>query len=977
MRRAVFTIIAKNYLAHARTLMESVRRYDPLTERFVVLVDESEDLFVAELEPFRVIRSMDLPIPSVRWFHFKYTVLELSTAVKPYAAQALFDGYGVDQLIYLDPDICVYHSLDEIFRRFEDGDILLTPHLTSPLDDGCRPDELDILRSGSFNLGFIGLQRSDATFALLDWWRQRLYERCVVSPEQGLFVDQRWIDLAPGLFPGVAIIRDPGWNVAYWNVHLRSVEFQDGRPYAGGRPLVFFHFSGFDPLRPETFSRHQNRLTMQELGPAATLAEEYASALLSNGFSECRGWRYTWAFFTDGTPIPDLARPVHHEDPHILSTIEDPFSDAGRERFTSVWNWPVAPSGSARPSLTRLALRVFSVRVDVQQTMPAVYGGDANRYREWFISSGAEEHGLPDCFVAPMQSPPREDYGALETARESEDSEDAAPSSGLLWLDVLILKLPGLQGLLMSRVASSELRNPHTLAAIEKYLGEPDGLNDAAEPLPRIAELILAARADVADACGGREQLDRIRFLTWLLSYGRREYGLPSGISASLRRAWKGRLATLSFKDALVARVRLWGLSLASRRHRNRAPYAPPRGLSALESRIGRNAGHPAARPPAAPAGGSDDLCREFGVNVVGYLHAEMGVGESARLACAALERTSVPFAARAVSTNGVHAERDRRVVESESLPYLFNLVHVNADLFPSAVGEGGAVHLAPRRTIGYWAWELEDFPPVFDDSFRCCREIWTPSEFCRRAIATRSPHPVLVMPHPIRPNIQQVFGRDYFSIDREKFVFVCMADLLSIAARKNPLGAVLAFRKAAMRMPNAELVVKVSNSSRDVGVMNELRAAAAAGQVRLIDRVLTREETDSLIGCADCFVSLHRSEGFGLAMAEAMALGKPVIATGYSGNVDFMDEESAFLVRYGRGEVPPGCEPYRAGSLWAEPDLDHAAEQFVRVYSQRESRESISAKGQALVRRRLDPATVGERMALRLHALRGFVDLS
>jgi glycosyltransferase involved in cell wall biosynthesis len=141
-------------------------------------------------------------------------------------------------------------------------------------------------------------------------------------------------------------------------------------------------------------------------------------------------------------------------------------------------------------------------------------------------------------------------------------------------------------------------------------------------------------------------------------------------------------------------------------------------------------------------------------------------------------------------------------------------------------------------------------------------------------------------------------------------------------------------------------------------------------GPVRVLEKALTRAEVDSLLQCADCFVSLHRSEGFGLAMAESMAIGKPVVATAYSGNMDFMDERSAFLVEYELGEVPAGCFPYRTGAPWAEPSTDHAAKQMLTVFADSVLRGRIAASGRRRVREQLDPAVVGERILARLRAM-------
>src|SRR5438034_2718545 len=157
MRVAACTIIAKNYLPFARVLMSSIRACSPDILRIVILADRPDGFFDPKREDFDIILSEDLSIPEPRWFHFKYTILELNTAVKPYALEFILERYGVDRLFFFDPDISVYGELDKLVTSLQDRSIVLTPHLTSPLIDDCRPTDLDILRSGSYNLGFLGI----------------------------------------------------------------------------------------------------------------------------------------------------------------------------------------------------------------------------------------------------------------------------------------------------------------------------------------------------------------------------------------------------------------------------------------------------------------------------------------------------------------------------------------------------------------------------------------------------------------------------------------------------------------------------------------------------------------------------------------------------------------------------------------------------------------------------------------------------
>ena len=944
MKRAVFTVIAKNYLAHARALMESVRLTAPDVERFVVLVDEPEGRFDPSREDFTVLQSKDLPLPSPAWFHFKYTILELSTAVKPFAARELIERHGIERLIYLDPDIYCYRSVDAIFERLDDANILLTPHLTDPIDDSYRPDEIDILRSGVHNLGFIAMRRSRSTEGFLEWWRARLRDKCVVSPDQGLFVDQRWIDLAPGLFDGVRIVRDPGWNAAYWNLHERPITFDGDVPEIRGSPLLFFHFSGFDPRRPQVFSKHQNRYMTRDLGEGAALVGDYKDALLRHGFSKCCDWPYTWSRFSDGEPFPDVIRPIAFTRPQISSQVDDPFSEQGKRAIAGEWNVAAtAPSGEPS-NISRIALRVWETTPGIRAEMPDVFGAHEEQYRKWFAGDGRVVHELPN---------------ALVEAEPSYASVDGVPEP--TWLTTLTARVPGLEQRLHRNGRAAPAWSPEYEEAIARKLAEPQPAPDWLAPPELVADCVLAARSDLQARARRDGRFDEGWYRAWLLTYGRREYRLPPALAAALEKSWGRFLASAPLMEGLKARGHRAALEVSARR--NAAPASP------LPRTEGVIAPHPVtARKPFRVKRAA--VARQFGVNLVGQFGTPSGIGEAARLSRSALEAAKVPLSLHTVPDDPNRRDGSRFALPSGSPRYAFDLVHANADRIEASVENALGPFHDPSVTIGFWFWELEEFPKRFDAGFRFCSEVWVASEFCRRSIGVRAPTPVIAMPLPVRSEIDARDGRDSFSIEPDRFVFLCMADMLSVPERKNPLGTVEAFLRAAPKMPGAELIVKLSNPCGNEAAMSALREAAAKGPVRIVDETLSRQRVDSLIACSDCMVSLHRSEGYGLVMAEAMTAGKPVIATAYSGNMDFMDSASAFLVDYDLGCVPPGCEPYRAGAIWAEPSMNSAAAQMEKVFTDPALRASVAKAGRRRVREQLHPVATGRRMLERLRIL-------
>lgn len=249
---AICTIISKNYLSFARVLTDSFLKHNEGGRVFVLLVDRIEGYFNPNEEAFELIAIEELKdeIPHFWRFCFQYTQLELNTAVKPYLLKYLLKKYNLKKLIYFDPDILITDSLDELSKLLNSHSILLTPHLTSPIEeDGCEPSEKGILTAGVYNLGFIALANTGISRGFLEWWKKRTYNDCLVAPERGFSIAQKWIDLVPGIFEGVYILREPGYNASYWNLYERKIQIEEENIYVNGKPLYFFHFSGYEPQK--------------------------------------------------------------------------------------------------------------------------------------------------------------------------------------------------------------------------------------------------------------------------------------------------------------------------------------------------------------------------------------------------------------------------------------------------------------------------------------------------------------------------------------------------------------------------------------------------------------------------------------------------------------------------------------------------------------------------------------------------------
>src|SRR5262249_606891 len=232
---------------------------------------------------------------------------------------------------------------------------------------------------------------------LLEFWREKSLRDFVSDVQRGLFTDQRWMDLIPGMFSDVTILRHEGYDVAYWNLPHRQVT-QNGKGFlVNGVPLVFFHFSGIDPLKPEVFSKHQNRYRLETLGDAAVLVRAYCGALKNHGLQTCPNWTYAYAFLQDGSPLPDMVRRLYRTS----SDVEDwagpnPFARTGAE-----WN---APIDDRWPPLTRVMQAVYQARPDVRLTWPDAFGADRESFSRWFIESSELQDIVPECYVAPIRN---------------------------------------------------------------------------------------------------------------------------------------------------------------------------------------------------------------------------------------------------------------------------------------------------------------------------------------------------------------------------------------------------------------------------------------------------------------------------------------------------------------------------------------------------------------------------------------------
>lgn len=335
-----------------------------------------------------------------------------------------------------------------------------------------------------------------------------------------------------------------------------------------------------------------------------------------------------------------------------------------------------------------------------------------------------------------------------------------------------------------------------------------------------------------------------------------------------------------------------------------------------------------------------------FGLNLIGPLESATGLGQSFRLLIRMIEKADIPYIICNCDwdvANKVDISEYQGKIE-DKLKYSVNLWHVSPSKFDKLYRLVGEEAFDGRYNIAYWLWELERFPEEWVPYIDLLDEIWTPSEFISKGIREKTDKPVQTIPYYVTAESDIVkYDRDFFRLPKDKFLFLIMYDAQSVRERKNPEGAIRAFQLAfSSECSDVGLIIKVNAANeREMRILK--KALKDYKNVYFITMNMEKLQVNSLIACADVYVSLHRAEGFGLVLAEAMLNRTPVIATDWSANTEFMNSKVACMVSYTMSILKKNLPLYKKGDCWAEPDLDEAAKYMKRLYKDREYYNEIA----------------------------------
>jgi glycosyltransferase involved in cell wall biosynthesis len=1063
-QKALALIATRNYLPFAKLTARSFLGHHPDFRVFLLLVD-GEPADVGSFDEGYMILLVDLGFTNTEWHAAKFTAVEFSNALKPVFLRYL-SGF-CDFAIYLDCDIAVFSRLTEMIEASAQYDMIVIPHMFSPPPKPehfwVHPSRADTFNAGLINAGCFALNLRPCLEFLLQWEEMNFAPGSFYR-EAGFQTDQQNFNWAVVSVDTIWVLRDPRYNVAYWNLHerdLRAVKNQTATFFeVNGRPLGFFHFSGYDIHNRLTISEHDGRHSVYNLPAVAEILNWYSNEILSSDLRYLLHSPYRYDTMGNGIALNSFIRNILKKYeiyiPHF-----DAFTIGGAHGLCSFLMDPLPYSRSLLPLV---AAEIYEARQDLQLAFPDAHVLlEPTGFRKWFFHhAGVEFHIDPliNGFRRTLTSDPlralAEDVGpflngnypkflgsdrryAEEYLRQTaqvpladaliEATNETPFASDVAAVLSIHSHRPDLQGAFPDIIGKDHQQFCYWViqhapqehgcppAAVKSFLG-----CTADVCLPRIfnylsrqehlAELCRnhllnddcgpLMRALIADAGQGLEyELKDIVIFAYIHEHsrhllvplylelpvirlfasrvrGRNEAALPEAVRGT---SWAQRGCQLHasyfdpFHAVLDEETRSFGNSLRNRssdvldylRVAGGAQNAIDLIEPAYRAAVKRSNSTLTFNPSYELRGRKE----RPGVNLFGYFPSDIGVGESSRGLAAVLGRlrpvNRVPFCTGQLQNETPLTELFQRFDYLTDTNIYVSYPHQRTDLLSVMRPE----QYAGRRNIVHLAWEQKDGNLWWKAIYDRYDELWTISAFAATPFDAMFPGRVRVVPNVLKFDEFPDFDHGE-RFQGEEFKFLYAFDAGSSIERKNPEGVIEAFIKAfrgTQWQRHVELTLKVGGLHRPeyvTRVERLFRIAATSGMaVKFDSRQLSRGAMLELIAKSDCYISLHRSEGFGYTMAEAMAYGVPVVASGYSGNLEYMSHKNSFLVSCREVLVKSADGPFQRGSVWGDPNTGEAAEILRSIVENPQQAIAVGLRGQRDVRSQLSveaiAKTVGE----------------